>query len=389
MNDVPESSIDLYAESALRDPYPLYRQLRELGPVSRLTRLGIYVFPRYEEVREASSNWKTFSSAKGVMVNDEINTMLEGITLCSDPPEHTQMRKVLGRPLRFDALRELTPKIEEEADLVVRRMVRQGTFDAATELAEHLPLSVVSKRVGLAEAGRTRMLEWASATFDAQGPLNERTLAAFPKLQEMAEFAASECSLETLREGSWASELYRAAERGEIPAEKCPGMMLDYIAPSLDTTKYGISSAVYLFARHPEQWDLVRADPSLVPHAVNEVLRLESPVQRFTRFLTDDHEVGGAVLPAGSRVMLLYGSANRDDRKYPAAERFDVQRRPSDHLAFGRGEHACLGMGLARIEMHAIINALLAQVRGFEIVAAEPVLNSTLRGLKRLLVRVH
>jgi cytochrome P450 len=388
MNNIPASDIDLFTDESLADPYPIYRELRDLGPVVELRAHGMYAFPRYQEVRSASGNWEVFSSAKGVMMNAEINSALEGITLCLDPPEHTQMRNVLGRPLRADKMRELTPRIEAEAERIVERLVGQGVFDAATELAEHLPLNIVSELVGLGDTGRERMLEWASATFDVQGPMNQRTLDAFPKVQEMVGFAMTEAVPGTIDPNGWAAQLYTAAEQGDLPVEKCPVMMIDYIAPSLDTTIYAISSAIHLFAQNPDQWDAVRSDPSLIPHAINEALRLESPIQRFTRVATEDFEVDGYTLPAGSRVVLLYGSANRDERKYPDPDRFDVRRKPSDHLAFGRGEHVCIGMNLARIEIRALLEALIPRVRRFELLSADLALNNTLRGFGTLKVRV-
>jgi cytochrome P450 len=388
MTEVPESDVDLFSDAALRDPYPLYRELRSLGPVVGLTAHDMYAFPRYRQVREASGNWRVFSSAQGVMMNDEINAKLAGITLCSDPPEHTEMRAVLGRPMRPDRLRQLTPRVEDAAQRIVTQLVAEGTFDAATELAEHLPLSIVSDLVGLGDAGRDRMLDWASATFDAQGPMNQRTRDALPKLDEMVRFAVTEAVPGTLDPGGWADQLYEAAANGELAAEKCPAMMIDYIAPSLDTTIYGISSAIWLFAQNPDQWDAVRADPTLIPHAINEALRLESPVQRFTRLLTEEYEVDGYAMPAGSRVVLLYGSANRDEDKYPDPDRFDVRRRPSDHLAFGRGEHVCVGMNLARLEMRALLEALVPRVARFELLECEWALNNTLRGLRTVKVCV-
>jgi cytochrome P450 len=158
--NIPETDVDLFTDEALSDPYPLYRELRALGPVVRLAANEMYAFPPYQEVREASMNWDVFSSAKGVMMNAEINGQLEGITLCSDPPEHTQMRNVLGRPLRPERLREQTQKIEAAAESIVERLVSRGTFDAATELAEHLPMNIVSDLVGLGDTGRDRMLDW-------------------------------------------------------------------------------------------------------------------------------------------------------------------------------------------------------------------------------------
>lgn len=387
---VPQTDIDLYTDDALDNPYELYKQLRDLGPVVYLNGYDTYALPRYQEVRQVSANWQGFTSSRGVFMNDPLNEALKGILLCSDPPEHTQMRKVLAAPMRPDKIRAMTPQLRAEAEQIVGELVGRGEFDAATELAEHLPLTIVSKLVGLGGFGRERMLEWGAAGFDAQGPItSQRTQDAFPTLEEFREFAATEAVPGKLDPGGWAAGLFDAAERGELPAEKCPALMVDYTVPSLDTTIYAISSAIELFARYPDQWDALRSNPSLVGHAISEVLRFESPVQIFCRYTTEEYDFDGSVIPADSRVMLLYGSANRDERKYPDADRFDVTRKPSDHLAFGYGEHLCVGMPLARLEMEVLLEALLPRVERFEIVDIQRTLGNVLRGLGRLKVRVH
>ena len=388
MSTIPVSDADLYAAQARIDPYPIYDELRALGPVVHLPRHDLYALPRYDEVRAALMDWRTFSSARGVFVDPTMNAQLEGITLCSDPPDHTMMRSVLGRPLRMDRMRDVAPRIEAEADRVVTELVARGRFDAATELAEHLPMTVVSDLVGLPDRGRAKMLEWAAAIWDVQGPADDRFAEAMPAVQEFLAFAEHDAVPGNIEPGGWADQLYQAADRGEMPREKCPVMMLDYVTPSLDTTILAITNAVALFAAHPDQWDLLRADRRLIPHAINETLRMESPVSQFSRVLTEDHEIDGVALPAGSRVALLYGSANRDERKYPDPTRFDINRRPSDHLSFGRGEHVCVGMHLARLEMTAMLNCLLDRVAAFEVVASRPLLNNGLRGLEHLEVSV-
>ncbi|WP_433799794.1 cytochrome P450 [Actinomycetospora sp. CA-084318] len=388
VRDIPVSDVDLFADDARVDPYPIYRELRDAGPVVEMARHGHYALPRYADVRAALMDWRTFSSAKSVFVDEETNRNLEGITLCSDPPDHTMMRSVLGRPLRPDRMREITPTINEEADRVVDRVVSAGRFDAVTDLAEHLPMAVVSTLVGLGEEYRVKMLEWAAAIWDVQGPRNQRFLDAGPKVGEFLDFAANDAVPGRIDPNGWAAHLYEAADRGEMPREKCPVMMLDYVTPSLDTTILGIASMIALFADHPDQWDLVRADRSLIPHAINEALRIETPVPQFTRVLTDDHEIDGVALPAGSRVALLYGSANRDERKYPDPDRFDVTRKPSDHLAFGRGEHVCVGMHLARLEMSTLLERLADRVSRFEVVDRTPMINNGLRGYEHLTVTV-
>lgn len=388
MPDIAVSDVDLFGDDARIDPYPIYAELRALGPVVHMTRHGHYALPRYADVRAALMDWRTFSSAKSVFVDPQMNADLEGITLCSDPPDHTMMRNVLGRPLRPDRMREITPTIEAEADLVVDRIVAAGRFDAATELAQHLPMAVVSELVGLNEADRGKMLEWAEAIWDVQGPANQRFRDAMPQVEEFLAFAQNDAVPGRIDPDGWAAHLYQAADRGELPREKCPVMMLDYITPSLDTTILGITSMIALFARNPDQWDLLRADRSLIPHAINEALRMETSVPQFTRVLTDDHVIDGVALEKGSRVALLYGSANRDERKYPDPDRFDITRKPSDHLAFGRGEHVCVGMHLARLEMSALLERLADKVSRFEILAERPLINNGLRGLAHLEVRV-
>lgn len=389
MPTIPVSDVDLYTEQARTDPYPIYAELRALGPVVYLSRYDLYALPRYDEVRAALMDWQTFSSARGVFVDPAMNAQLEGITLCSDPPEHTAMRSVLGRPLRQDRMREVTPRIEAEADRVVAKLVDQGRFEVVTELAEHLPMTVVSDLVGLPDHGRAKMLDWAAAIWDTQGPADDRAAAAMPAVEEFLAFAANDAVPGKIHPDGWAAHLYQAADRGEIPRDKCPMMMLDYVTPSLDTTILAITNAVALFAEHPDQWNLLREDRSLIPHAINESLRLESPVPQFSRVLTEDHEIGGVALAAGSRVALLFGSANRDERRYPDPARFDITRRPADHLAFGRGEHVCIGMHLARLEIGVLLERLADRVAAFEIRESRPMINNGLRGLEYLEVVVE
>lgn len=157
----------------------------------------------------------------------------------------------------------------------------------------------------------------------------------------------------------------------------------------LDTTIFATANLILLFGSYPEQWDVVREDPALIPHAINGALRLESPIRAFTRFLTTETTIGTTKIPAASRVLLLYASANRDERKWQDPERFDVRRRASDHLGFGNGTHMCAGLHLARLEMMALLEVLVEKVERFEI--GEPVLalNNVLRGLALLPVRVR
>jgi cytochrome P450 len=385
---IPESEVDLWSDAAILDPYPGYRELRDTAAAVWLARYGLFALSRYADVRDALQHWHPFSSASGVMMNDHINEALRGIMLCSDPPVHDVLRGVARRPMMPRELKSLEALIGEEAERLVSRLVAKRSFDAATELAQHLPVTVVSRLVGLPEEGREQMLDWARANFNCFGPMNARTEKSLSVLQDAIAYSTDPTLRQRVRPGGWAARLYEAADAGEIPQDQAGIMLNDYWAPSLDTTIMAIGSAIRLFAEHPDQWDLVRADPRLISHAINEVIRLESPLQMFSRLLTDDYEMDGETLPKGSRVVVIFASANRDGRKWDNPERFDILRKPSDHLAFGWGEHQCMGMPLARLEMRALLTALASRVRRFEISAMEPLMNNVLHGPRKLDVTV-
>ncbi|MGO9355065.1 MAG: cytochrome P450, partial [Mycobacterium sp.] len=155
------------------------------------------------------------------------------------------------------------------------------------------------------------------------------------------------------------------------------------------TTISGIASALALFALHPDQWDTLRAEPSLLPNAINEVLRYESPLRAFTRKSLQPNEIGDIEIPAKSRVLVLYASAKRDEHEWPEADVFDIRRNATRHLGFGHGTHACAGQGLARLEMEAMLTALMRQVSRIEL-AGEPTwaLNNIIRFYERLPLRL-
>jgi cytochrome P450 len=190
-------------------------------------------------------------------------------------------------------------------------------------------------------------------------------------------------------EGSMAAGIIEAAARGDIGRNRCPMAIIDYLGPSLDTTIAALGSAVWLFATHPEQWALVRREPDRVKQAFNEVLRVESPISGFTRVTTRPAEIAGVDLPAGARVLVSFASANRDERRWDAPDTFDVSRNSAGHVGFGYGEHACVGMGLARLEGAAVLSALAARVEGFEL-TGPPVrkLNNLIRSFASLPVTV-
>src|ERR1700730_12599718 len=387
---IQASTLDPFADQALLDPWPLYRELREMGPVVWLEKYRMFAFTRYDVVVKALRDWEAFSSSLGVMMNDDMNQVLRGNTLCSDGDAHDRLRRVLIRPVTPVALQSLKDEVELEANAVVDRLYARGRFCASAELAAHLPITIVSNAVGLPEEGRDRMMQWSTAMFNCFGPMNERTCDAKPVLSEMMHYAQTQAVPGKPKPGSWAEAIHHAAAAGEVPPEAVPVMMIDYMGPSLDTTILAISSGVWLFANNPDQWDLVRGDPSLITGVMNEILRMEAPIHGFSRYVARDYDLDGVVLPEGSRAIVFYAAANRDPRQFPHPDRFDVRRdNAGRHLAFGAGPHMCLGMNLAKLEMRALFTALARRVRRFHIEEEDRMLHNILRGFSKLIVTVE
>jgi cytochrome P450 len=385
---IPTYRADLYSDEALAEPYEHYKALRDLGPVVWLEAHGVYAVARYEDVRAVLGDAETFCSGQGVGLNDAVNEIGRGTTLMSDGDDHRLLRSVIGRPLAPKALAALRPQADARAAALADHLVERRLFDAIPDLAEVLPTAWVPELLGWPEDGREQLLDWAAAIFNGLGPRNDRTNAAAPGVIEMAAFAERVASSE-LPKGSMAAGILDAVARGELSAAQCPMAIIDYLGPSLDTTISGLGSAVWLFARHPEQWQRLREDPGRARQAFDEAIRLESPVTGFTRVTTRAVEIGGGELPAGSRLLVSYASANRDERHWGQPERFDIERPNAAHLAFGFGEHACAGMGLARLEATAVLTALARRVERFEL-AGPPVrkLNNVIRAFASLPVRI-
>jgi cytochrome P450 len=390
MIGAPTSTLDPYTDQALLDPWPLYRELREMGPVVWLERYGMFALTRYDVVVQALRDWEAFPSSFGVMMNDDMNQVLRGNTLCSDGDAHNRLRRVVMRPVTPVALKSLQDEVAREAEAVVDRLCAKGRFCATGELATHLPVTIVSNAVGLPEEGRERMMEWSIGMFNCFGPMNERARSAMPVLSEMMHYARTQAVPGKLKPGSWAEAIHHAAAAGEVPPEAVPVLMIDYMGPSLDTTILGISSGVWLFAKHPDQWDLVRDAPSLIPAAINEILRIEAPIRGFSRYVARDYDLEGVLLPEGSRAIVFYGAANRDPREFTDPDRFDIRRdNAGRHMAFGAGPHMCLGMNLARLEMRALFTALARRVKRFHIEQEQRMLNNILHGFSKLIVTVE
>ena len=389
MTTIPSYPHDLFTEANIIEPYEHYRTLRRLGPLVWLEAQQIYALPRYAEVRAALADPQTFCSGRGVGMNDLVNEMGKGTTLFSDGEHHNRRRAVLSRRLSPRALRPMRESIQHAADELVERLVAQGSFDAVADLAQALPLTVVPDLVGWPIDARDHLLEWAAASFDLLGPMNQRATDAMPHFQALIEFASRTIAEGNLLPDGAAAEILNEVAHGGLAREQAVPLIIDYMTPSLDTTISAIGSAILLFGRHPEQWDLLREDPKRIPNAFNEVVRMESPIRGFTRSLTAPTTVGGYQLKEGTRVLLLFASANRDEQQWDRPDQFDITRDAGPHVGFGYGIHACAGQNLARLEAQAVLRALVSRVERFELGTAVRGLNNIIYALAELPVTIR
>jgi cytochrome P450 len=382
---VPHYGGDLYSDAGILEPYDHYQRLRELGPVVWLSKQKVYAVTTYAECKAVLLDDATYVSGSGVALNPLTNALSSGTTLNSDGDEHERRRKLVAHRLTPRALRGMRAVVEAQASDIVDKAVRKRHVDGVQDLALALPMAIVPDLVGWPSEGRDRLLEWGAATFDVLGPVNRRGVSQFVPTLKMLRYARRVISRRMILPGSMADDVVRAADDGELAISECPALMVDYLAPSLDTTLSAIASALHLFAQHPDQWRVLKARPELLPNAVNEVVRLESPLRAFSRKVALNTVLAGVDLPAGSRVLVLYASANRDEREWNNPNQFDVTRDANRQLGFGQGVHGCAGQGLARLETQAILAQLLHRVARI-VPTGEPswALNNIIHRLDRL-----
>jgi cytochrome P450 len=390
---VPVVDIDPFATDFFADPYPAHEAVREAGPVVWLSRYAVAASARYEEVRQALTDAETFSSARGVGMADLVrhgHFRLPSIILEADPPRHTQSRAALNKSLSPAVMRRLRDRFAAVAAEMVDALVEKGEFDACAELAEGFPLRVFPDAIGMRAENRHNLLPYGDMVFNSFGPANELFKASAPRAAEVFPWVEAEARRENLSPDGFGMILYECADAGEITHDDAHKLVRATLTAGVDTTVNGIGAAIYCMARFPEQWAKLRANPQLARNAFEEAIRYESPVQTFFRTTTRETELGGVRLEANRKILLFLGAANRDPRRWENPTAYDIERRLIGHVGFGVGIHACVGQLLARLEGEVVLQALAQRARTL-VPAGEPErrYNNTLRGLKRLPVRVE
>lgn len=388
--NTPSYEVDFYSDAVIKDPIAAYRDMRALGPVVWLEANKCWAAVQHRPVLEVLRKPKQFLSGEGLSLNPEVNKLLKGSTLNSDGEDHKRQRAVTATPIMEQQLTSLKPYIHAAAETLADELAQRGHFDAVADFARILPVSIVIELVGLPDHGKTKMLEWAAATFNLFEGYNERSEASFVKLRELREFLDIYGKPEHLQSGGLAKRIFEEAPKQGLTLEQSAQLMRDYISPSLDTTISTAGFLAYYFATAPEQWEMLRADISKAPNAVEEAVRLATPIRAFSRYVAEDIDFHGVTMKKGERVLAVYASANRDETVFENPDRFDISRKTHMHLGFGQGKHMCMGMHLARLELKALIASMASRVKSWHLEGDGTVaMNNTIRAFEKLPIRVE
>jgi len=348
--DGPRSSIDLWSDEVLTDPFEAYAELRGLGSAVWLDRYDVVAVTRFAEVRQTLLNWKAFSSTAGVGIDPESNIALANTgTLGTDPPEHTALRRRTASEFSARHVDAQKERIRRIAETTIEPFLGGDEFDAVTGLSKPFVANVIAELLDLPDQMVADVPDKAATAFDLFGPTHDRRRAGMQAFQEIVGRAV---------ELATSTDRPSPSNGSEDEIER----IATYMFPGADTTVQAVSSALYCFARWPDQWALLRENPSLISSAISEVLRMHSPVRFFTRLSTTSVRVGSATIGPNTRVLVMYGCANRDERRFDDPEKFDVTRPTQQHLAFGHGPHRCEGANLAQLELTVLLEALLDRV---------------------------
>ena len=385
---VPTSALDPFSLDFLRDPHPAHEALREAGPVVWLEKYGAYAVARHAEVRQVLNDPATFCSSRGVGLSDfqrEKPWRPPSLVLERDPPEHDRARGVLNRALSATVMRSLRGRFAAAAVELADELARRVRFDAVADCAEVYPMMALPDAIGLSSQGREHLLPYAATVFNMFGPDNELRRVAVAQMAPHVEWISSQCKREALSDDGIGAAIHAGADTGEVTRQEAELLVRSLLSAGLDTTVHGLGAAMRQLALNPDQFAALRADPSKARGAFEEAVRLETPVQTFFRTTTREVELSGATIPEGEKVLMLLGAANRDPRKWPDPDRYDIDRPTAGHVGFGAGVHVCVGQLLARLEGETLLATL---ARAFAHIEPDgeptPLLNNTLRGWTRL-----
>jgi cytochrome P450 len=353
-----------------QNPYPAYRLLRCAKPLLHIGRYDLWLATRYDDVKTILTDYRSFSSDFGAaMPTDGPRHILQESLITVDPPVHTKLRNLVSRAFTPRAIANLEGRIEQITHELLDKSIESGHIDLIGDLAYPLPVIVIAELLGVPSEDRAAFKTWSHNVVAASDQVFEQqrgavNAAMHNAIDPSAEMTAYFRTIIAQRRAEPRDDLITKLIEAEVDGERLSeGDVIAFatlllIAGNVTTTSL-VGNAVVTLLEHPHALAQLRADHSLLPGAIEEVLRYRSPVQFMFRITKQDVTLGGRMLPPGQRIVAFIGSANRDERVFPNAQRFDIGRSPNPHIAFGHGIHFCLGAPLARLEAKVALNVLL------------------------------
>jgi cytochrome P450 len=380
---------DLFNAAAVRNARALDDELRELAPVVKLSRENVTMIARYEHVAAGLRDWKSFSSTSRPWHDPK--SVRPELLLTDDPPKHTAVRAVVANALSPQALTRMAAAFRADAETLVSGLKpKSGTvIDAVADITRPFVYKVLPDLLGIPVAGREHMYAFGNMVWATMGPMNELFEAAMRDTGPVIEWATRCCSRENLDSGGLGMQMFLAADRGEITQQEAQLLVGILLSAAADTTIITMANAIRAFCIFPDQYRLVRDNPTLVRASFEESLRWDSPSRMAGRITMRDVEIEGVMIPRGERCGLMFAAANRDPRKWPEPDRFDVQRDNRGHVGWGYGVHSCVGRVLAGLEADALLGAVVRHIERFEPAGEpEPWMTTIGHGPERLPVRL-
>jgi cytochrome P450 len=389
---------DPFDEDIDTDPYETWRHLRDHAPLYRNDRFDFWALSRFADVEAAHRDPKTFISGRGTVLEQMgPDLAATGMMIFLDPPEHDRLRQLVSRAFTNRRVTELEEHIRDVCAGYLDPYVGSGGFDYVQDFGARLPSTIISTLLGVPEADREHVRHLIDTIFHIEpgvGMVNETSFGA--QLELNAYFVEQLVDRRRAPRDDMMTGLVDAeivddeGARRRLTDQEAADFTNLLVSAGTETVARLLGWAAVVLADHPDQRAELAADPGLLPNAVEELLRFEAPSPVQGRFTTRDVELHGGVVPAGSKVLLLTGSAGRDERVFPDAHRFDVHRRFEHHVSFGYGIHFCLGAALARMEGRIALQETLRRFPTWEVDCDKAVRlhTSTVRGYKELPVIV-
>jgi cytochrome P450 len=370
------------------DPYPVFRVLRGTAPVYHNDQRAIWVLSRFDDVQAAGRDWSTYSSAEGVDIDE--SRLGPGSFLDADPPRHSQLRNISRASFGPKRMKAIEATILVRANGLVESLVERGHADFVKDFARRLPFSVICDLLGAPADDHERMERWYVGMLERVPGKAEPTEASLQAAEDMRSYVVESIAdrQRSPREDLF-STIAEAHAEGQLSIDEVDGMCRLLLLAGVHTTSSLLANTLIELEHRPEERRLLADEPEVVPMAIEELLRYLSPVQAGARVTTREVSLHNIVIPSGDRVLLLWASANRDERAFPDPDSLNLKRSPVRNMAFGEGIHFCLGAPLARMEARIALPVLFSRMREYQIAGpVEPHFTFLERGIARLPVEV-